>query len=111
MITAKSATKTMQVLGSSWERHVEEYCERVRREVIIPACQKYGVYFMSGNGSFSFYVKRDEVELSFRDSDTINSIDDCVGKYRGLRTVFKILQTELPPSDWQLGMFVGDAGK
>jgi len=38
----------------TFEREVQSLADEVRRDLVVPACQKHGLEFLSGNGTYYF---------------------------------------------------------
>jgi hypothetical protein len=48
--------KEAQRIFKAFDDARDALAERIRQEVILPACRKYRCEFMSGNGRWSFYM-------------------------------------------------------
>lgn len=72
-----------------FQKEIEKIAEEVRQEYVIPACQKYNLEFLSGNGTFAFYGTWEGLEVSVSDPEE--------AKIYGwkLKKVFSILNTEV----------------
>lgn len=68
LFTTTVVKRKLEILHRRNERTVEQLAEDVRRRLITPFCEKYGLDFTSGMGSYGFDTVTDEL-LTGWDSD------------------------------------------
>jgi hypothetical protein len=90
-------------LVQEFDRKVSDLAEEIRTEVIVPACKKWRMDFISGNGTF-FFSKGDKTY-----SGGYGLTDSSFGpKFeKEMVPIFELLNTEVTHNQ-VLGYYVGD---
>ena len=89
------------------ERAIERLAEHVRKEIVVPACVRYGLTYTSGNGS---YVFGDPAAKYGDRRYAIGTAQDARdAKLSGLADVFRVLDMDVDTaSRATLGHYVRD---
>jgi len=96
--------KEAEAIFADFDRARDALADKIRREVVLPACRKFRVTFAAGNGSFSFY----DLSYSSAFAGLIMDEHDCRAKKKtGLIRVLKILNT-VCGEKFEIGHFVAD---
>ena len=99
-------------LEETLKRHEEELCalgEKVRAELVIPACRKHRLTFTSGMGTFFFskgehhYGNRDDVECGDAASRALSAAAKAT-----IAPILDLLNEEISHNNY-LGYYVTDA--
>jgi len=93
--------KSLELYKAAFVASIEALAVQVREQYVIPACRKYGVEYLAGNGTHAF----------FTDDGTIADDIDCRRERKmGLLPVLEILKLEVDHVSC-LGDFVVDVKK
>ena len=99
----------LEALQEQFARDVTTLADEVRASHVEPLCRKYGVEFLSGNGTYGFYFGMGVGDLS------IGGMDYEIAQapkrmQRALREAFELLDLEVGRDDY-LGYYVADVRK
>lgn len=90
--------KELKLLQEEFDRKVTKLAEEVRAELVIPACHKYKLDFISGMGRFLFF--RGELQIADEDDAKRYNIP-------ALKPIFEVLNLEVSHGQY-LGYWVSD---
>ena len=100
---SKSAIeRKLEALENEFAQKVEELAETVRITKVLPLCKKYGLVFLSGNGTFAFFS-----EAGKSDEPIGNAFEAKRLRRSYMVPVLEILEIEVQER-FQLGMWVRD---
>jgi hypothetical protein len=117
-LTVEGASAALKVLNEQYERDLNALVERVRQEIVAPACRRLKMRFSSGMGTYDF--KKVEHAGNFT-APTYSSREDVYDKppvgYRALSSAAKeelgaildLLHEEDATGKFELGQYMGDA--
>ncbi len=103
MITTKPYQTELTQLMASFDDSLNRLGDKIRREVVTPACRQHKITFTSGMGTYYFS----------KGNDNIGSVEDPEFKrlskaaQETVRTVLTLLDQEISHGQY-LGFFVGD---
>lgn len=83
----QAAEKRVAEIVAAYDAQLNALGDEVRASIVLPACQKYGLTFCAGMGSYSFYDPRH----SAAHMHVINDPDDAKRRGFGLKAVFDVL--------------------
>ncbi len=109
----KKYIKETEVIQQRYINDLNELGIKIRKEVVVPVCKKYGLTFLSGNGAFYFYkdhkgYKGDFYSYKPHRSETRYEYEWQLPKNamgQELKPILDLLETELTRND-HLGYYV-----
>lgn len=111
-LNQKKIEAEIEAINARHEEAILAIADRVREEQIIPICQKYGMRFLSGNGTFFFCEARGS-EKEFRiGSMEVEFDQDTLGRkvsrrFPRIAKVLEMLDMEVGYNSC-LGYYVGN---
>jgi len=91
-------------IQDKYQAELRLFASRVRKYWVIPACKKYNLTFMSGNGTFFFISEKKRSDIHNQEE----AVDAGISK--GLVQVFELLNMEIDQQHW-VGDYVHDVTK
>ena len=98
----KTWERKLEVIQGFFERSVSDLAKKFRKEVIKPLCQKHGLSFTSGMGTFFFSKGEVNVGSSPHGEDEWQLYTDC-----NLKPVLDVLDLEVSHNQ-VFGYYVAD---
>jgi hypothetical protein len=59
-------TDKLDILEREYNEKLTSLLEEIQKNIIRPYCRRYKLYFMSGNGGYSFYLHSDKNKPFFK---------------------------------------------
>lgn len=97
--------RQLDALLKQQERAIEAIGDKIRKQVIVPACHKHGLRFSSGGGSFDFVQLGPPRESYGNDDDIRFSRHLTAAAKKDIRDILNLLHEDV----WgkhSLGMYV-----
>jgi hypothetical protein len=96
-------SEQVEAIKQRFDNDLQELGERIRNEVVAPACKNHRLKFFAGNGTF-FFSKGKKTYADVLDPD-FQSAPKAIRET--LKPIIDLLNTEITHNDF-LGYYVGD---
>lgn len=91
--TAEKYEKAIAAINKARDAQIDVLATQVRMDLVVPACEKHGVRFVSGNGTYFFVREAKGNTFSSDVNDGAEYIDDvAVAKRLGLSGLIRVIE-------------------
>lgn len=91
------------------ERGIERLADQIRREVVLPACVRFGLTYRAGNGTYGFGDPNPKIKYGHPRYAIGNEHDARAAKLSALVDVFRVLGMRVDSeSHAEIGHYIDD---